>query len=96
MWEYIVAPDQVSAFEQVYGPSGDWVRLFRRAQGYLRTELHRNREQPHRYITIDYWEPQAAWEAFRARYAREFEILDAECASFTARETEIGRFRLVG
>ena len=95
MWEYVVAPEQTSAFEQVYGPSGDWVRLFRRAKGYLRTELHRDREQPHRFITIDYWETKAAWEAFRAGYAREFEILDAACAALTTRETEVGRFRLV-
>ena len=95
MWEYIVAPEQVGAFEQIYGPSGQWVTLFRRAPGYLRTELHRDRGHSQRFITIDYWETKAAWEDFRSHHAEEFESLDAACEALTTRETEVGRFRLV-
>ena len=95
MWEYIVAPEQVGAFEHIYGPQGQWAMLFRRAPGYLRTELHRDHGKSPRFITIDYWETKAAWEAFRSRYAEEFETLDAACEALTTRETEIGRFRLV-
>ena len=95
IWEFIVAPEQRDAFERTYGPSGDWVQLFRRATGYLRTELHRDRSQPQRFITIDYWESKEAWEAFRTRFAHEFEALDGKCAAWTTHEAEIGRFEPV-
>jgi heme-degrading monooxygenase HmoA len=96
VWEYRVAPEHAEAFERAYGPDGDWVRLFRRAPGYVRTELHRDRQDLFRFITVDYWESAASWSAFRTQHAREYETLDARCAAFTLSETEIGRFEPVG
>src|SRR5438132_11957193 len=95
VWEFLVAPGRVRHFEKAYGPSGKWVALFRRAPGYLRTELHRDCSNPLRFLTIDYWESRADWEAFRSRFAAEFETLDARCERMTEWETEIGRFDLV-
>jgi heme-degrading monooxygenase HmoA len=95
MWEFIVSPEHAGVFERTYGPSGDWAQLFRRAAGYLRTELHRDRSQPHRFITIDYWESKESWEAFRTRFAEEFEALDRRCAAWTTHEAQIGRFEPV-
>lgn len=92
IWEFIVAPEHASVFEQTYGSSGEWVKLFRKAPGYIRTELHRDRVKPQRYITIDYWESQEAWESFRSRFSEEFASLDAKCKRWTRSETEIGRF----
>jgi len=48
-----------------------------------------------RFITIDHWESKEAWEAFRARFAEEFEALDGKCAAWTTHEAEIGRFEPV-
>jgi heme-degrading monooxygenase HmoA len=95
MWEYRVAPEHVDAFVRAYGPDGAWVRLFRRAPGYARTELHRDRADTTRFVTVDYWESEHAWQAFRARFAAEYEALDARCAAFTTHEREIGRFTRV-
>jgi quinol monooxygenase YgiN len=95
LWEYVVAADRLAEFERTYGPSGEWVRLFRGAAGYLRTELHRDRANAGRFVTVDYWESAAAWEAFRAERAREFEALDARCEALTESEREIGRFETV-
>ncbi len=92
IWEYLVPPDQASTFERFYGPEGNWVQLFRRAPGYLRTELHRDRSNPQRFVTMDYWESYDAWQAFRRQFAEEFEALDAQCEEFTSRESEIGKF----
>ena len=91
-WEYLVAPDKTGMFVRFYGPAGDWVQLFRRAPGYIRTELHRDRSNLQRFLTIDYWESQDAWQEFRRQFAEEFEALDAKCEEFTSRESEIGRF----
>lgn len=96
IWEYVVAPGRVDDFQRAYGPDGDWVRLFTETPGYLRTELHRDRSDPSRFVTIDYWESEAAWQAFRTWVAERFEALDAQCATLTTRETEIGRFEPAG
>ena len=95
LWEFIVAPEHTREFEYAYGDDGDWVQLFRRAPGYLRTELIRHRDHPNRYLTIDYWESEAAYAAFRSQFSKEFAALDATCAAWTTSEREIGRFGTV-
>lgn len=92
VWEYSVRPERVAEFEEAYGPNGLWVQLFRRAEGHVRTELHRDRGNPLRYLTIDYWESAEAWETFRASLSSEFEATDARCEDFTLEERELGRF----
>ena len=71
------------------------VQLFRRASGYQRSVLYRDLLDPRRFVSVDYWESRAAWEEFRARFAAEFEALDARCEALTLRETELGRFEPV-
>jgi heme-degrading monooxygenase HmoA len=92
LWEFEVDTEHRDEFLQAYGPDGLWVQLFRRAPGYLRTELFRDRARPDRFVTLDYWESESAWRLFREYFAADFEALDARCQALTARETEIGRF----
>ena len=96
IWEYTVRPKCVTAFEDAYRPGGVWVELFRTAPGYLRTELHRDRHDATRYVTIDYWESAEAWDSFRESMAAEFEAIDAQCEHYTLQEREIGVFLPVG
>jgi heme-degrading monooxygenase HmoA len=95
MWEFLAAPGKSEDFARVYGAEGAWVRLFRRAPGYLKSELYRDAADPRRFITIDYWESEAAWNDFRQRYADEFEDLDVKCEEYTVRESQLGRFKPV-
>jgi heme-degrading monooxygenase HmoA len=92
VWEFIVAPEHIADFEQAYGLEGDWARLFRRAPGYVRTELLKDPSRPGRYVTVDAWESRRQWEEFRTQFAKEFEALDAKCEGWTISETELGRF----
>ncbi len=92
VWEYLVHPERMAEFEAAYGRSGDWARLFRTGPGYVRTELHRDRADPRRFLTIDYWETMHDWARFRADRAEEFKALDRRCEKLTERELEIGRF----
>jgi len=94
-WEFLAAPDKLVEFKRAYGPEGGWVRLFRRAEGYVKSELHQDSVNPQRFITLDYWESQAASEGFRRRHLEDYEDLDVECEQFTLKEREIGRFNLV-
>lgn len=91
-WEFLAAPGKLAEFRRAYGPEGDWVRLFRRAPGYIRSELYQDQANPQRFITVDYWESKAACDAFRVHYQHEFEDLDVRCEEFTVKEREIGRF----
>ena len=96
IWEYSVRPECVADFEEAYGPNGPWVEIFKRARGYVRTELHRDRRNANRYLTIDYWDSAEAWEAFRTGMSSEFEAIDARCEGFTLKEREIGRLDPIG
>ena len=95
MWEFRVRPERLHEFLRAYGSQGEWVRLFGRGEGYLRTELHQDREDPHRFVTIDYWRSAEDWSAFRSSFAAEFATLDARCEDLTLEERRIGVFRPV-
>jgi heme-degrading monooxygenase HmoA len=92
VWEFRVEGERVRDFERAYSDDGEWALLFRRGAGYIRTELLRDRSTPSRFLTIDYWESEAAFDAFRSRFAKEFEALDTKFAAWTVSEKELGRF----
>jgi len=97
VWEFDARAGGEAAFESAYGPEGDWARLFRRAPGYLGTELLRIGApgvagEPCRYLTIDRWTTLADFERFRDVHRDEYEALDRRCEELTTRETPIGRF----
>ena len=81
VWDYRVRPGLQAAFRRIYGPDGDWARLFRRAPGFVRTELCHDSAHPDHFLAIDYWESQAAWQAFHSRYAADYDALDERCAT---------------
>lgn len=95
VWEYDVPPEADGRFRAVYGPGGEWVRLFRRAEGHVETRLYRDRNDPCRYATIDVWETEMAFRRFRADFAEEFESLDAACEALTRSERSLGEFLAV-
>jgi hypothetical protein len=76
VWEYEVPADQVDGFVAAYGPTGDWARLFARGDGFARTELYRSTESPTRFITVDLWRSQAAWQEFMGRWGLAYAELD--------------------
>lgn len=92
LWEFEAAPHARREFERLYGPNGAWAALFRQGEGFIDTELLRDPATAGRYVTVDRWETQAAFEAFRARHAAEYETIDQAGASLTMRETLIGKF----
>jgi len=91
IWEYIVRVGQEAEFEKVYGANGDWAQLFKQGDGFLGTDLVRNRDIPRRYITIDRWASSAAYDAFQEKYQAAYEELDARCQSLTEQEKLLGK-----
>jgi len=96
IWEYFVKEEFRSEFEKAYGPDGDWVKLFSKAEGYIKTELQQDISNPLRYITIDHWKSKDARDSFRNQFAKEFEELDKRCEQFTEKEMFIGDFESYG
>ncbi len=86
VWVYDVKPASAETFERIYGWDGEWALLFRTAHGYLGTELFRSTAAPTRYVTIDDWTSQAAYETFRRGAARVYAELDARCDGLTLAE----------
>ena len=80
------------AFERIYGAEGDWARLFRKAEGYLGTELRRDGKRASRYLTVDRWRSRADLERFRAQHDEEYRALDARCEQLTTAEELVGEF----
>lgn len=95
VWEYRVRPDKIEEFLAAYGPDGDWVRLFRKAGGYLSTELLSDSEDPLRFLTVDRWNSKEARDLFRDRFDSEFAGLDKRCEGFTETERFLGDFEAV-
>ena len=90
VWEYEVAAEHEAEFLSHYAPDGSWVRLFRRAHGYVETQLLRDRRRAGRYLTVDRWIDESDYLAFRRDFAAEFEALDRACAALTRREAHLG------
>ncbi|MGY4517245.1 antibiotic biosynthesis monooxygenase family protein [Lysobacter sp. HA18] len=92
IWEFHVAPGQHNEFERHYGPHGTWVQLFRKADGHVETLLLNDRTSPDRYVTVDRWCDEQAFDAFRAAFGEQYEKLDRECERLTVSERSLGVF----
>ena len=92
IWEFVAKVGQQTAFEAAYGPNGDWVQFFRGGSGYVRTDVLKDTADARRYITIDYWQSEHAYDAFRALHEQEYKAIDVRCEALTESEELIGKF----
>jgi heme-degrading monooxygenase HmoA len=92
VWEFMVRRGRAKQFEKSYGPHGEWVKLFRQDPAYIRTELIRDVHDASRYLTLDFWVSEDAYQVFREGYQDEYKIIDARCKQMTDDEREVGRF----
>ncbi|MEG9434346.1 antibiotic biosynthesis monooxygenase family protein [Terriglobus sp. ADX1] len=95
LWEFVVPADARERFQQAYGPDGDWAQLFRRAKGYLGTELLHSDTAPEVFLTIDRWETASHFESFQRNFGREYRELDQKLEGISTSERKIGVFSAV-
>jgi ribosomal-protein-alanine N-acetyltransferase len=93
VWEFHVRPDKRRAFERAYGPNGDWAKLFRSGEGYIRTELIRDRHVLGRYVSLDFWTSRLAYQKFRTQNLAAYKAIDKRCEALTQSEKCIGEFQ---
>jgi heme-degrading monooxygenase HmoA len=97
VWEFRPRPGVESHFEEVYGPRGPWAQLFAGAEGFISMELNRDMKDSGRYLTLDFWRSQEAYDAFRAAHAVAYAAIDRQCEVLTAEENSLGAFeRIIG
>jgi heme-degrading monooxygenase HmoA len=92
VWSFDVKPEQVKAFERVYGPQGEWIQLFGRAPGFAGSELRRETDRVGHYLTIDRWQSRADYQQFQDAFGSEYDRLDTKCKRMADVETKIGDF----
>ena len=85
-WEFLPAPERLQEFLAAYGPEGAWVTLFRRAAGFLGTQLVPIAARPGWYRTIDRWRTSEDHAAFLAAFGEEYRALDRQCERLTLEE----------
>jgi heme-degrading monooxygenase HmoA len=94
IWQFEIAEDKVVAFEAAYGADGSWAQLFRSSPNYIGTELLRDAYIPGSYLTIDRWNSEDDFRAFRKEHDREYEVIDRQCDSLTSKEARIGAYTI--
>jgi heme-degrading monooxygenase HmoA len=93
LWEFEVKSGSEPAFERVYGPQGDWVRLFRSDPHFQMTRLLQDTSRPGIYCTMDFWDSEVAYEEFKSTQRRAYQALDQATQGLTLRECLIGTFQ---
>jgi len=95
VWEYMVKPDRIADFEDVYRPDGAWGALFRDAPGFVSITLMKDLRDPNRFVIADRWTSETLYEEFKRLHAAEYSALHDRGHRMIERENEIGRFDFV-
>ena len=86
IWRFRARGDRVASFIQAYGPNGLWAQLFRKATGFVSTQLLCERSRSDHFLTIDTWTSHASYVAFRNAFAEEYDANDRMCADLSGSE----------
>jgi len=95
LWEFEVKPGCEERFEKVYGPGGDWARLFRKDTNYQETRLVRDAFVRSVYLTMDFWQSRCAYEQFMEGHRKEYAEIEAVGEALTVKERRVGWFEIV-
>ena len=96
VWSFRVPAENGETFIRLYGPDGEWVALFRRGAGYLETHLYRSADDAERYLTVDRWESESAFNRFREEFDEEYGRLERLGEGLTSEEERLGEFLQIG
>jgi len=92
VWKFTVRKEYIQEFIAGYGSNGEWANLFRRAEGYLGTQLLRSADEPDSFLTVDRWNTVDCFDSFQKQYSAEYKKLDAKFEAYTLSEEKVGVF----
>ena len=93
IWRYEVHEAHRAEFEAVYGPTGEWARLFALGDGFRGTELLRAGDGS--YLTLDVWRAKADFDRFLAEHGADYEALDRRTDGWTTHEHRLGEYEVL-
>jgi uncharacterized membrane-anchored protein YitT (DUF2179 family) len=88
-WRFHVKPEHLTEFKRHYGPQGAWADLFRRADGFVKTDLIPSQTNPAEFTTFDYWHSKDDYDRFRSSFQDDYDRLDRQFAPLLAREERV-------
>jgi hypothetical protein len=94
LWEFEVKPGCEERFEKVYGPGGDWAKLFRTDSGYRETRLVRDSFRAAIYLTLDFWDSRQGYEEFLRKRRTEYTAIEVIGEELTLKERRMGCFEM--
>ena len=94
LWEYEVKPGCEESFQSVYGPQGDWVRLFQADPHFYETRLLGDLSRPRFYFTLDYWDSEISFEQFKSANHAAYAAIDSATEPLTLSERHLTSFTL--
>jgi quinol monooxygenase YgiN len=89
VWEYDVPESARAEFERTYGAEGEWAQLFSSAEAFRGTELFVSLSNPGRYLTVDRFTDEGAWEAFMTEHGDAYQRLDEATETLTTDERDL-------
>jgi heme-degrading monooxygenase HmoA len=92
LWHFEVKPGNVTSFQNVYGPDGEWARLFRRDPHFRGTQLLHDPSREFCYFTVDFWDSETAYRAFLDAQRSAYDELDASLEHLTLSELHVLSF----
>src|SRR5271166_3234421 len=92
LWEYEVKSGCEESFESVYGPQGDWARLFQRDPHFRETRLLRDISRTRFYFTLDYWDSENSYEHFKSANHAAYAEIDRTTEHLTVSERRLTSF----
>jgi|HubBroStandDraft_2_1064218.scaffolds.fasta_scaffold2322399_1 heme-degrading monooxygenase HmoA len=90
--EFRVPARRRADFEAAYGAESAWADQFKHAVGFIDVKLLRSEGCPERYLTIDRWASDDAFNNFQRAFAAEYQALDAQLDGIASSEVCIGSF----
>lgn len=93
IWNYTVEASNQAAFQQEYGRSGAWFKLFETCDDYLGTDLLKNGTT---FMVIDKWISKEAYEEFMADCKTEYDQINTKSKGLYKDEQRVGEFETVG
>ena len=92
IWEFRPKPACYEDFINAYKADGRWAKLFAQAKGFQGTQLIQDKADQNRFITIDQWDTQSAYDTFQKEFGQAYQQLDQELEGLNNQETLIGNF----
>jgi heme-degrading monooxygenase HmoA len=89
VWRYRVDQDRRAEFEREYGSEGAWAALFATAEGFVETTLYRDTQSPTRYLSVDRFASEQAWQRFRSDNDAEYRALGERLQHLTLEQEEL-------